>query len=125
MRPMRRVVAMLLMLLVPLQLAWSAALSVHGHMGERVAALGLHTHDAGHAHPGDSDRPAHDETHEGNHDGGESSGGHHYHPVFVSLVITHEINLNDSFRNAQPPRWAASFTSRTPPLFDWPPSDRR
>jgi len=127
MRRMRRFVAILLILFVPLQLAWSAVQGVHGHVGEHASALGFHTHDGDHAHAHDSGHSGHDGSQSDNNDAesADGSASGHFHPVFVSLVIAHDVSLDDSFRDALPPRLSVSFTSRTPPLFDWPPSVRR
>ena len=51
---MHRILAILLMLLVPLQFAWAAAESVDGHWGEDVVALGFHVHDTDHDHQHES-----------------------------------------------------------------------
>ncbi|MDD2669120.1 hypothetical protein [Zoogloea sp.] len=127
---MHRILAILLMLLVPLQFAWAAAESVDGHWGEDVVALGFHVHDTDHDHQHESDPdsdhdglfglnqiPDHgDHGEDGHHDGG------HYHPLFSTLIINPDLNLGDPPPGVRPVWPPAAFTSHIPPLFDWPPS---
>lgn len=66
---MRRLLAILLMLIVPLQFGWSAALNIHGHShGDTV--LGFHTHDDHHGSHGD-----HHHSHPGEAPSSEPDGG--------------------------------------------------
>lgn len=127
---MRRILAILLMLLVPLQFAWAAAESVDGHWGEDAAALGFHVHDTDHHHQHESDsdpdpgidhdglfglKPVQDHDDDGQHDG-------HYHPLFSTLIINPDLDLGDPPPGVRPVRGPAAFTSHIPLLFDWPPS---
>lgn len=124
--PMRRLIAILLMLLVPLQFAWSAIGNVHGHFGDAGAALGFHVHDDGHGHnhggAGGDDRDggianglAQDHDGDCHHDG-------HYHPVFSLLLPEHRLRLGLALADGPPLPPLPSFTSHIPALFDWPPS---
>jgi len=54
----------------------------------------------------------------GHHDG-------HCHPAFSMILIEPQPALADLSRGGAPASPPASFTSHTPPLFDWPPSARR
>lgn len=121
---MRRLVALLLMLIVPLQFAWSAAVSLHGHVGDTPSAVGLaHSHahdhqhtDACHEHEGVSLTggidPAHGE------DGHHAS---HFHPVF-NLILT-DIDPPPGAAAPDGPiqHSSAAYVSRTPPPLDRPP----
>jgi hypothetical protein len=115
------------MLFVPLQFAWSAAQSLHGHLSSNVASLGFHTHDSGHDH---DDGGAHATHGEPDSDSGNSSNGNdehsagHYHPIFVSLVFDAGLILHEALSGGAPARALAILSSRTPPLFDWPPAPR-
>lgn len=120
---MRRFIALVIMLVVPLQFAWAAAAGLHGHAGHDVAASGFHMHDDGHhdegAHPdrdasGDTNDPDHNE--DGHH-------GHH-HPVFNSLLIASGVTLDSALSGGPILCPAAAFLSHTPPLLDRPPLTR-
>lgn len=112
---MRRFIALIIMLVVPLQFAWAVAASVHGHLDGNVAPLVMHAHshdDHGHDHHAASDE-------------GQSKEGHHHgdhcHPVFSSLIMESSLPLGLCLAGgpcAHPPE---NFLSRTPPLFDRPP----
>ena len=124
---MRRIFAILLMLLVPLQFAWSTTQSLHGHLDGDVPALGFHSHDGDHDHHGDSDQLAHHEAMAGSAGSGDSEGGYsggHYHPIFMSVVVSAKLMLDEGTPGGPPVRPLATFISRIPPLFDWPPSAR-
>jgi hypothetical protein len=126
---MYRLVAIFLMLVVPLQFAWSTALSVHGHIGTDAAVFGFHSHDGSHDHghgDGDPQTPP-DAAAAGLGNNGDSGDGHsggHYHPIFVSLTIDSDLKLDDALVGAPPACTAVILNSRTPSLFDWPPSAR-
>jgi len=120
---MRRFIALIIMIIVPLQFAWSAAAGLHGHMGKNVAALGIHAydhdyHDAGHAN--------HDATNgstDNDHNNDEHHGGHCHHVLSLFLP---EPGLTPGMmpsggRILHPP---AVFFTRTPLLLDRPPLAR-
>jgi hypothetical protein len=121
---MRRFIILIIMLIVPLQFAWSAVAGLHGHVGEDVAALGFHTHDDHHDH--------HDQTHPdhmagGNTDKDHSEDGHHgshYHPVFTSILMASGLRLDFAARSGPIAQSPAAFLSHTPPLLDRPPLAR-
>jgi len=124
---MRRLLAILLMLVVPLQFAWSAAQSLHHHLGSDVASLGLHTHDDEPDHPDGGTQATQGELSAAGGASSDSNHGHsggHYHPIFVSLVSDTELILHEALSGEAPFRALAIFISRTPPLFDWPPAAR-
>lgn len=119
---MRRLFAILLMLLVPLQFAWSAEQGVRGHAGDDLAALAIHVHDADHHHA-----DAHDSLAAADLDGSHNDDGHHeshYHPVFSSLLVEPGLSLAEASPGGLASRPPASFISRIPPLFDRPPAAR-
>lgn len=135
---MRRLLAILLMLIVPLQFGWSAALNIHGHLHGDVV-LGFHTHDDHHgsqgehhhSHPGEApsseldsgiDRPVQSTGGADKGDGDRADG--HYHPILASLVMHIALPLDVAVTAGAPSRPSDSFSSRIPPLFDWPPSAR-
>ncbi|MBI4755697.1 MAG: hypothetical protein HY778_09845 [Betaproteobacteria bacterium] len=114
---MRRFIALILMLIIPLQFAWSAAAGVHGHLGDNVSALGFHAHDNH-----DGEHPDHDAT--GDMDKGHNEDGHHgshYHPVFSSMLMESGLGLNLPLPDGPPPHQLVVFFSRTPPPLDRPP----
>ena len=117
---MYRVLALLLMLLVPLQVAWSSVAGLHGHLESKASEQGFHHHDDDHAHnaePADHDGLVAGDTHgnDGHHDG-------HCHPVFSMLVIEPDLKLSTAAPDGPPVRRLFTFTSYTPLLFDRPPS---
>lgn len=126
MRSVRRILAILLMFLVPLQFAWSAAQGLHGHLDSELSATGFHSHDSDHGHA-DSDAPSvHDAAVD---DGGAGAGEHehsagHYHPIMVSIVVDADLKIGPAPLGGSPPSSAVHFSSRVPPPFDWPPSAR-
>jgi hypothetical protein len=133
---MRRLFAILLMLIVPLQFGWSAALNIHGHSHGDIV-LGFHTHDDHHGSLGD-----HQHTHPGEAPSGETDVGFgqavestdgadkgdgdrpdgHYHPILASLVMHIALPLDLAATTGAPSRPPDTFSSRIPPLFDWPPA---
>jgi hypothetical protein len=122
---MRRVIILVIMLIVPLQFAWSAVAGLHGHVGEDVAALGFHTHDDDHHDHHDQTRPDH--TAAGNTDKDHSEDGHHgshYHPVFSSILMASGLRLDFAARSGPIAQSPAAFLSHTPPLLDRPPLAR-
>ena len=122
---MRRLLAILLLLLVPLQIAWSATESLHGHLGNEGSASEFHFHDDDHGHDHDADPGDRDDFDTGVLQQGHNDDGHHdghYHPVFSMLVFESQLNLGEALPHGPPTRPPSSFTSHIPPLFDWPPS---
>jgi hypothetical protein len=127
MRAMRRLMMILLILLVPLQSAWSTGHALYGHSDDKVASTGpyVHAHDHDHdddhrdrasaATPMDTDAPGH---------GDNKHHGCHFHPVFTVIPTDRSVPLSDDSPALPPSSRPASFTSHSPPLFDRPPSVR-
>lgn len=120
---MRRLLAVFLLLIVPLQFAWSAVQGVHGHLGGDVPAVGFHAHDDGdHVHPGTS--PAAADGEHGHHNADDHHDGH-CHLAFSLILGGSAPALAATPRGGAPAAPPLAFTSHIPPLFDWPPSARR
>src|SRR3989339_2096836 len=93
---MRCLIALILLLIVPLQFSWAAAMGVHGHLGGDTRAVGVHAHDHDfhastesdhvHAMPGDSDV--------GHNDDGPHVS--HCHHVFSVVFDTSGLTLGQS-----------------------------
>lgn len=118
---MRRLIALILMLIVPLQFAWSAAVSLHGHVDGSVMIQVMHAHDHGDHDAGHDD---HDASLAGDTGSGHNDDGHHgnhYHPVFSSILMEIGLSLDALPSDRPSPHPLASFHSHTPPLFDRPP----
>lgn len=119
---MRRAIAFVIMLIVPLQFAWAAAASLHGHAGEVTHTVGSHTHVHDHhenAHPdhgmpGERGAPEHAE--DGHHS--------HVHPVFFPILMVTGLALDIALPGGPILHPPATFLSRTPPLLDRPPLAR-
>ncbi|PKO38868.1 MAG: hypothetical protein CVU33_07235 [Betaproteobacteria bacterium HGW-Betaproteobacteria-6] len=115
--------AILLMLIVPFQFAWSAVESMDGHLDHEGSASVFHYHDDDHHHDGDVDH--HDEMAGGLAEQGHNDDGHHdghFHPVLNIIVFEPQLNLGKALPHDPPMRPPSSFTSHIPSLFDWPPS---
>lgn len=116
---MRRFIALIIMLVIPLQFAWAAAASLHGHLGENVATLGVHAHDHDHHEHGPSDHDAAGDT--GTHSSEDGQHGNHCHPVFSSLIMESGLPLGLCLSGGPLPHPPEVFYSRIPPLLDRPP----
>ncbi|WP_018078669.1 hypothetical protein [Thiobacillus denitrificans] len=118
---MRRLVAVIIMFIVPLQFAWAAAVGIYGHAGQDRSPLGFHSHVVGHDHQGDAhhdhDVLGNSQTQEHGEDGHHS----HVHPVFSSLLAQFSLSFIEAAPDGliMPP--PTGFQSRTPPLLDRPP----
>ncbi len=118
---MRRVLAILLMFLLPLQITWAAAAALHGHFENDEAVAVFHYHDDDHH---SVDHHEHDDDIAGliapdHHDSDHHDG--HFHPVFTMFVVEPSVNLGVPQPEAHPPWPGPSFSSHIPPLFDRPP----
>lgn len=115
---MRRLVAVLIMLIVPLQSAWSAVSSLHVPLGNSVATGVMHTHE--HVHPVHG---SHDISPADIPDGHGEDGHHnsHCHPVFNSILTESSLILGVAPNDGPILQAPTSFFSHTPPLFDRPP----
>lgn len=126
MPPMRRLIAVLLMIVLPLQVAWSAAHAVAAHAPGAALAGGVHFHDDHDDHDhrpavpaaidagaaADADAPD-DDRH-----------GGHSHPVQSPLAAA-PLTMPRLPAPDIPPAWLpARFTSHIPVLFDRPPLAR-
>lgn len=119
---MHRLIVLIIMLVVPLQSAWSTAMALHAHLTETVPAMASHEH-ASHTHDdhshafelADASDPASDE--DGHHD-------HHSHPVFNPVLLGHIQPPMAAHENEPILQAPVSFFSHTPPLFDRPPLAR-
>lgn len=120
-RKMRRLVALLIMLVIPLQFTWAAVLGVHGHIGTGVAGSGFHVHAHHHHHEagGHPDSSAHGGVNCQDHDEGSHQG--HVHPVFTSLPMEAGWLMTEAAPSGPIPLQPTRFLSRTPPLLDRPP----
>jgi hypothetical protein len=114
---MRRFIALIIMFIVPLQFAWSAAAGLHGHVSMDVVGAHVldhdHHHDAGHerAVPGAGDEQHNEDGHHGSH----------CHHVF-SFICHQPGTLPGLALSGGPIQHApAVFLSRIPPLLDRPP----
>jgi len=121
---MRRLIALIIMLIVPLQFAWAAAVGVYGHAGQGVAAAGFHTHGHDHEPHGDTHHdhgaPADSKSQEHGDDGHHG----HTHPVFSSLLAELGLSLAETVPGGPILQSPTGFLSRTPPLLDRPPLAR-
>lgn len=119
---MRRLIALIIMLIVPLQFAWSAAVGIDGHIGEEVMALAFHTHDHDHHESSHSGYDAADErsTQAHNDDGHHA----HYHPVFTSILTVSGLSLDIALSDGPILYPPGAFFTRVPPLLDRPPLAR-
>lgn len=119
---MRRLIAIIVMIIVPLQFAWAAAVGLHGHAGKDVTTSGFHTHDHDHHGNGHLDHDASGDTNKQDH----NEDGHHghYHPVFSSILMESALTLDIALTSRPILHPPAAFFSRTPPLLDRPPLAR-
>ncbi len=117
---MRRLIALIIMLIVPLQFAWSAAAGLHGHTVEDMATSGFHTHDHDHHESG---HPGHDDAGDTNNkDHNEDEHHGHCHPVFSSIpLMVSGLTLDISLRDGPILHPPAAFLTHVPPLLDRPP----
>lgn len=120
---MQRFIAIIIMLMVPLQTAWSAAMSLHGHMsGSELAGI-MHVHE----HTHQDDAHSHDDVAASADKESSHEDGHHdphCHPVFNSVLAESRLTVGVDLTNTAIPQAPVSFYSHTPPLFDRPPLAR-
>lgn len=124
---MRRLVTVLLLLIVPVQFAWSAVVGVQGHLAHDKPSIGIHAHghDHDHDHVGEMpDEPPGAEASSYGEGPGHCEDGHylnHYHPVFSSILIEHELALSARVPDGPIMFDATSFFSHISPPLDRPP----
>ncbi len=126
MTAMRRALLLVLILMLPLQTAWSVGAGMSGHIGGNVAGSGLHSHDHDHHHH-DGDHDGHDLSFAGDVDGDHNDDGHHVshcHPVFIYIPMESSVVPGVAVPDGPIPSLSASFVSHTPPLIDRPPLAR-
>ena len=119
---MRRLIAILLMLVMPLQSAWSAAAGMHGHLDGGAAASGVHAHDhdyhdAGHA---DHDLSATADQDNDGHNNDGHHGSHCHHGLSVILMET-DLALALAQSDGTVIHPPLRFHSHIPLLLDRPP----
>jgi hypothetical protein len=125
---MRRLIALILLLIVPLQFSWSVAMGVHGHRGGDSHAVGMQADDHDLHANSDSD-PVSNHTHTlaGDTDVGHNDDCHHVshcHHVFTAAFMASGLTLGQSQPDVAPAHPAARFTSHTPLLQNPPPPAR-
>lgn len=123
-RPMRRLIALIIMFVVPFRFAWAAAAGLHGYLAMDTG--GTHVvHDHDHH---DANHAGHGLAAFGSTDGEQpSDDGHHdSHCHHVSSFILHQPGpLPRLELTSGPLRHAPdTFLSRIPPLLDRPPLTR-
>jgi hypothetical protein len=119
---MRRLIALIIMFIVPLQFAWAVAAGLQGHVGKDVATSGFHTHDHDHH---ENAHPDHDATGDTHHQDHNEDGHHgHCHPVFSTILMESGLALDIALPGGPILHPPAVFCSRIPPLLDRPPLAR-
>lgn len=110
---MRRLIALILLLIVPLQFSWSAAMGVHGHRGSDSHAVGMQADDHDLHASTDSD---HTHTLAADTDVGHNDDGHHVshcHHVFTAAFMVSGLTLGQGSR--QPGASGGAFHLSHPP----------
>lgn len=118
---MRRFIALIIMLIIPLQSAWSATAGLNGHVGNDAAVVGMQAHSYDYHHAGQAD---HDLTVAGSVDSDHNEDGHHgSHCHHVLSFLFHHPSLIPGLALSAGPilQPHTSFFSHTPPLLDRPP----
>ena len=118
---MRRLIALIIMLVVPLQFAWATTAGLYGHLDKAAAVTHVHEHDY---HQGAS-HASHNLAQFGNTgDAEHNTDGHHgshCHHVF-SFILPLGDSLPSPQLSSGPIQHApAAFFSRIPPPLDRPP----
>jgi len=122
---MRRILAILLICLLPLQLSLATAASLHGHLDDFEVAVGFHAHDDEWHHefaevPGDV--VVHGDMHAERDDDGHHDG--HFHHVYSMLVFEVPQSIASPEFRSELPGPSAAFTSHIPRVTDRPPLAR-
>lgn len=125
MRLMRRFIALVIMLVVPLQSVWSAASGLYGHLDDKVTVAGFHghghdDHDSGHSSHAASVSDC--DTGSNHNEDGHPDG--HCHHAYSPVLMETGLNLGLISSGGPVPNAHAAFFSHTPPLFDRPPLAR-
>lgn len=117
---MRRFIALVVMLIVPLQFAWSAAGGMHGHTASGTVTFGIHLHEhdhhdaqSGHSAAGESGQ---DHCQDGHHP--------HCHPVFSAVLMEPGLSLDTLVSGEPCLQLSERFLSRTPSPLERPPLAR-
>lgn len=118
---MRRFIALIIMLVVPLQFAWATTTGLYGHLDKEAVVTHVH----GHEHHRGASHASHDLAQPGNAgDPEHNSDGHHgshCHHV-LSFILSPGDALSCLQLSSGPIQHApAAFFSRIPPLLDRPP----
>jgi hypothetical protein len=122
---MRRLIALILLLIVPLQFSWAAAMGVHGHRGGDTRMLSACMPMTTIFTPARTRTMTH--TLAADTDVGHNDDGHHVshcHHVFTAAFMDSGLTLGQSQPDAAPAHPAARFTSHTPLLQNPPPPAR-
>ena len=120
---MRRLTVLILLFIVPFQLAWSAAMTMHVHLGGDAHAIGAHFHDHD-LHAGAHSGHDHAISEHGDDEHDDNHHVSHCHHVYSAILALPELNLRQSQRDAAPVHPAVRFSSHTPFLPDPPPPAR-
>lgn len=118
---MRRYLAILLMLLLPLQVTWAAVASMHGHLDADESVALFHHHDDDHDHAAhhDEDETVADVASADHHDDDHRDG--HFHPAFTMFVVEPVVSIASPLPDVHSPGPGLSFTSHIPLPSDRPP----
>jgi hypothetical protein len=115
---MRRLILLILMLVVPLQYAWSAVVAMDTHHAPVTLPAHADDHPHGVCHDGAVSAEA------GNpHDDGPH-GSHCHHCFHVLALLGNVPLLAHAESGGKLGEWRLTFYSRTPPLLDRPPAMR-
>lgn len=120
---MRRLVVLIIMLVVPLQFAWSAALGVHGHPDD--VPVGMHLHDPDHHDTGHVQHAPPDASPlSGDTQGSDCHHVSHCHHVFSFILYQFTPPTGPDLKAGPILHAPDAFLSRIPPLLDRPPLAR-
>lgn len=120
---MRRLIALILMFIVPLQYAWSATVAMHGHPAGDAVVVGAHAHDHDFHDAGHADHDLSVAADQDSHNDDSHHGSHCHHVLSLALL-----NVGPVLGHAEPGSEIGepilAFHSRIPPLLDRPPLAR-
>lgn len=114
---MRRLILFILMLVVPLQYAWSAVVAMDAHHAPMTLSAHENDHHHGVCHDGSVSVKLGNQHDDGHH-------GSHCHHVLSMALLGNVSSLAHAVAGDTFGEWRLSFCSRTPPLLDRPPEMR-